>query len=183
MKVLSMYTAGCLALSFMLLVVSPATATDNPGDASRARKEFAYFVGKWNCQEDWLKTDFSPAMKSTAFLTASDDLDGAWIVWHYEQIASPELKQPAKGADFWGYDSGAKKFVRAKVDANVPGHVGELTSAGWEGDTIAWEGMQITPKGPVPFKHTFTKVDEKTINGKLFLAGQQFYTSTCKKAR
>jgi len=36
-------------------------------------------------------------------------------------------------------------------------------------------------KGPAPFKHTFTKIDARTITGKLYMARQPFYSSTCKK--
>ena len=48
-------------------------------------------------------------------------------------------------------------------------------------DTITWEGPTHTPKGDAPFKHSFKKLDDKTIEGKLYIAGQQFYLGKCKK--
>jgi hypothetical protein len=46
---------------------------------------------------------------------------------------------------------------------------------------VSWEGQALTPNGPAPFKHTFTKIDARTITGKLYMAGQPFYSRTCKK--
>jgi hypothetical protein len=173
---LALFMSGGLMIG---AVSSRGQAADD--DAVRVRTEFKYFVGTWRCDEDWSKTDFGPAHKSTAVLEATDGLDGVWLVWRYEQRASEQNRHPAKGADFWGYDAVAKKFVRAKIDNGVPGKVQQLTSTGWVGDTVAWEGQAPTPQGLAPFVHTFTKVDGKTILGKLFLSGQQFYSSTCKK--
>jgi len=173
---LALLAAGCALLGALS---SRSQAADD--DAVRVRTEFKYFIGTWRCEEDWSKTELEPAHKSTAILEAADSLDGVWLVWKYEQRASAQNKNPAKGADFWGYDATAKKFIRAKVDNGVPGKVQELTSTGWSGDTVAWDGQAPTPQGLAPFKHTFTKVDGKTVVGKLFLGGRQFYSSTCRK--
>ena len=56
-----------------------------------------------------------------------------------------------------------------------------LTSKGFVDGTVAWEGDVETPKGPVPFKHTFKKLDDHTIEGHLFLGGTAFYQSKCTK--
>lgn len=158
-----------------------AETTPDPAEMTRVHSEFGYFAGTWTCDEHWSKTDFNPEYKSVAVLRAMDDLDGVWMVWSYQQKPAADLPHPAKGADFWGYDPATKTFVRTKVDAYLPGKTTQLTSAGWQGSTVAWEGTALTPMGPAPFKHTFTKVDAKTITGALFIAGHQIYSSTCAK--
>jgi Protein of unknown function (DUF1579) len=151
-------------------------------DGAKAGTEFGYFVGTWHCDEAWSKTPFSPAYKSTATLVAANNTDGVWIAWSYVQDPSPGLPQPPKGNDLWGYDPAHKQFVRDKADNFAPGALTHLTSKGFVGDTVAWEGETHTPKGTAPFKHTFRKIDDRTIEGKLYIGGQQFYLSTCKKA-
>src|SRR5215470_8744730 len=113
-----------------LLVVGTASADapkPNP-DAMKAGSEFGYFVGTWKCQEKWSKTDFSPAYESTATLVATNNTDGVWIAW--------------------SYDPAQKVFIREKADNYAPGEFTHLTSKGFVGDTVAWEGMAKTPKGP-----------------------------------
>ena len=112
---------------------------------------------------------------------AKDDTDGVWLAWSYVQDASAKNKTPPKGNDLWGYDPSTKTYVRDKYDNYAPGVRTHMTSKGFAGDTVSWEGPVKTPKGDVPFKHTFKKLDGKTIEGKLFMGGQLFYTSKCTK--
>ncbi|HEV7556526.1 MAG TPA: hypothetical protein VGO00_13765 [Kofleriaceae bacterium] len=173
-----------LSLGFSLGLLATAARADAPKpnpDAAKAGSEFGYFVGTWKCQEKWSKTDFGPAYDSTATLVAANNTDGVWIAWSYVQDASAKNPMPPKGNDLWGYDPAQKIFVREKADNYAPGDVTHLTSKGFVGDTIAWEGTAKTPKGPAPFKHTFKKLDAKTIEGKLYFGGQPFYSSTCTK--
>jgi hypothetical protein len=174
--------AGSLLIAALAAAPPGARAQQpTPAEMTRVHAEFGYFTGTWRCAEEWSKSDFSPAHKSVAILRAMDDLDGVWMVWSYQQQTSAANPHPAKGADFWGYDPQQKIFVRTKIDAYLPGKTTQLTSAGWAGNTVAWEGEAPTPKGPAPFVHSFTKIDDHTIAGKLFLGGQQFYSSTCTR--
>ena len=163
------------------LTIAAATATAG-GDATKAGTEFDYFVGTWKCQESWQKSDISPAYESTATLVAADNTDGAWVAWSYVQDASATMPQPPKGNDLWGYDPQQKVFVREKADSYAPGAITHLTSKGFVDGTVAWDGQVHTPKGTATFKHTFKKLDARTIEGKLFLDGKSFYTSKCVKS-
>jgi hypothetical protein len=168
-----------IVISASLAVAATATAGN---DATKAGSEFGYFVGTWKCQEKWDKSDISPAYESTSTLVAADNTKGVWVVWSYVQDPSKAMPQPPSGNDMWGYDPDAKTFVREKADSFAPGHTTHLTSKGFVDGTIAWDAQIKTPKGTAAFKHTFKKIDDKTIEGKLFLDGKQFYTSTCKKS-
>jgi hypothetical protein len=160
-----------------LLSISIAARADTP---NRAGAEFGYFVGTWKCQEKWSKSELGPAYESTSTLVAQDNTDGQWVAWSYVQDPSPKNPHPPKGNDLWGYDPAAKQFVREKADNYAPG-ITHLTSKGFAGDTVTWEGPVHTPKGDAPFKHAFKKLDDRTMEGKLWLGGQPFYSSTCKK--
>jgi hypothetical protein len=166
-----------------LILLATITATAAAGnDQPSAGKEFGYFVGTWKCQEKWSKTDISPAFDSTATLIAANNTDGVWVAWSYVQDAGAKNPTPTKGNDLWGYDPAQKIFVREKADNYAPGVITHLTSKGFIGDTVAWEGEVHTPKGTAPFKHTFKKLDDHTIEGRLYLGGQSFYQSKCTKS-
>lgn len=178
----SRHRALAIGVALVASSSSPAGADQPKGEAGKAGSEFGYFVGKWRCEEKWSKTDFSPAYDSTSTLIATDDTDGVWIAWSYVQDASPKNPHPPKGNDLWGYDPAKKTFIREKADNYAPGQLTHLTSKGFVGDTVTWEGNATTPKGVLPFKHSFRKLDDRTIEGKLYFAGQQFYQGKCKKS-
>ena len=168
------------------LTIAPASAAPDAkapaaSDGAKAGTEFGYFVGTWKCKESWSKSPVSEAYESTATLIATNDTDGVWIAWSYVQDPSPKNPHPPKGNDLWGYDPAKKIFTRVKADNFAPGALTYLTSKGFIGDTISWEGPVPTPKGPVTFKHTFKKLDKRTIEGQLFLGGHAFYQGKCTK--
>lgn len=165
----------------MILLATLTATTAAAPEGPSGGKEFGYFVGTWKCQEKWSKTDFEPAFESTSTLVAQNNTDGVWVAWSYVQDAKDKNPPPTKGNDLWGYDPAKKVFVREKADNYAPGVITHLTSKGFVGDTIAWEGEAHTPKGAAPFKHTFKKLDDKTIEGRLYLGGQPFYQGKCVK--
>ena len=171
-----------LALCLLALTASAVSAAPDKPAPDRAGSEFGYFVGVWKCKESWSKSPIGDAYESTSTLTATSVTDGVWIAWSYVQDPSAKNAHPPKGNDVWGYDPEAKQFVREKFDNYAPGAVTHLTSKGFVGDTVTWEGPVHTPKGDAPFKHTFKKLDDKTIEGKLYLGGQQFYSGKCTKS-
>ena len=170
-----------LLLSLVTLTATVATSNAAPEAPDKAGTEFGYFVGTWKCKESWTKSPIGDAYESTSTLIATSVTDGTWVAWSYVQDPSAKNAHPPKGNDVWGYDPDAKQFIREKFDNYAPGVITHLTSKGFVGDLITWEGSVHTPKGAAPFKHTFKKLDDKTIEGKLYLGGQQFYTGKCTK--
>lgn len=183
-----MRTSRLLVTLFTLVTAASAAAASDPKAAAPAATmksggaEFGYFVGTWKCKESWAKSPFGEAYESTSTLIASNDTDGVWIAWSYVQDPSANNPHPPKGNDLWGYDPAKKAFVRNKYDNYAPGAVTHLTSKGFIGDTISWDGPVQTPKGAVPFKHTFKKLDDKTIEGRLSVGGKEFYKGKCTKS-
>jgi hypothetical protein len=171
-----------IALVITLTSAASIAAPDkSKRDAAKTGSEFGYFVGTWKCKEAWSKSPFSEAYETTSTLVATDDTDGVWMAWSYVQDPSEKNKNPIKGNDLWGHDPAKHTFLRVKVDNFAPGVIGHLTSKGFVDGTVTWEGPVRTPKGNVPFKHLFKKLDARTIEGRLLLADQVFYQSTCTK--
>ena len=118
-----------------------------------------FFVGKWKCEGKAFPSPMSPtehAIKGTA--EAKLVVDNFWQQFIYEEKKTKE-HPGLKVNGYWGYDQGAKRFVRAAV-----GNMGEWDTAsapGWEGDKLVWTGELSGPMGRIPFHHTFTKKGEK----------------------
>ena len=86
------------------------------------------------------------------------EVDNFWQSFTYEEKKTKE-HPGLKVKGYWGYDQGAKRFVRAAV-----GNHGEWDTAsapGWEGDKLVWTGELSGPMGRIPFHHTFTKKSDK----------------------
>ena len=120
---------------------------------------FKFFIGKWKCDGKAFASPMSPtehAVKGSA--EAKLVVDNFWQSFTYEEKKTKE-HPGLKVNGLWGYDQGAKRFVRGAV-----GNHGEWDTAsapGWEGDKLVWTGELSGPMGRVPFHHTFTKKSDK----------------------
>jgi hypothetical protein len=120
---------------------------------------FKFFTGKWKCDGKAFASPMSPtehAVKGSA--EGKLVVDNFWQSFTYEEKKTKE-HPGLKVNGYWGYDQGAKRFVRGAV-----GNHGEWDTAsapGWEGDKLVWTGELSGPMGRVPFHHTFTKKSDK----------------------
>jgi hypothetical protein len=120
---------------------------------------FKFFLGKWKCDGKAFASPMSPtehAVKGSA--EAKLIVDNFWQSFTYEEKKTKE-HPGLKLNGLWGYDQGAKRYVRAAA-----GNMGEWDTAsapGWEGDKLVWTGELSGPMGRVPFHHTFTKKSDK----------------------
>jgi hypothetical protein len=137
---------------------APATPPPPPKPAAEL-DTFKFFLGKWKCDGKAFPSPMSPtehAVKGTA--EAKLVVDNFWQQFIYEEKKTKE-HPGLKVNGYWGYDQGAKRFVRAAV-----GNMGEWDTAsapGWEGDKLVWTGELSGPMGRIPFHHTFTKKGDK----------------------
>ena len=139
---------------------APAPATPPPAPKPAAELDtFKSFLGKWKCDGKAFASPLSPvehAVKGTA--EGKLIVDNFWHSFTYEEKKTKE-HPGLKVNGLWGYDQGAKRFVRAAA-----GNHGEWDTAsapGWEGDKLVWTGELSGPMGRVPFHHTFTKKGDK----------------------
>ena len=120
---------------------------------------FKFFLGKWKCDGKAFASPMSPtehAVKGSA--EGKLEVDNFWQSFNYEEKKTKE-HPGLKVKGYWGFDQGAKRFVRAAV-----GNHGEWDTAsapGWEGDKLVWTGELSGAQGRIPFHHTFTKKSDK----------------------
>jgi hypothetical protein len=184
MKLTSTRVAVLGAVSALALgsAVSARAEEPRPGnDGARAGKEFGWVAAKWRCAEKWAPSEYAPAYESTSTLTGTNEIDGVWVTWTYVQDPSPANPHPSRGADIWGYDPQKKEFLREKVDTFAPGKVTHLSSKGWSGDSLSWDGQAGTPKGMKAFRHLIKKVDDRSIEMHIFIDGHAVYESKCTR--
>ena len=140
---------------------APATPPPPPKPAAEL-DTFKFFLGKWKCDGKAFASPMSPtehAVKGSA--EAKLEVDNFWQSFTYEEKKTKE-HPGLKVNGCWGYDQGAKRFVRAAV-----GNHGEWDTAsapGWEGDKLVWTGELSGPMGRVPFHHTLHQEERQGVD-------------------
>lgn len=137
---------------------APATSPPAPKPAPEL-DTFKFFLGRWKCDGKAFVSPMSPsehAVKGTA--EGKLEVDNFWQSFNYEEKKTKE-HPGLKLKGLWGFDQGAKRFVRAVI-----GNHGEWDTAsapGWDGDKLVWTGELSGAQGRMPFRHTFTKKSDK----------------------
>jgi hypothetical protein len=120
---------------------------------------FKFFLGRWKCDGKAFVSPLSPtehAIKASA--EGKLEVDNFWQSFTYEEKKSKE-HPGLKVKGFWGFDQGAKRFVRAAA-ANH-GEWDTASAPGWEGDSMTWTGELSGQQGRIAFHHKFTKKGDK----------------------
>jgi hypothetical protein len=137
---------------------APATPPPAPKPAAEL-DTFKVFIGKWKCDGKAFAGPMSPTehgVKATA--EGKLIVDNFWQSFTYEEKKSKE-HPGLKVNGLWGYDQGAKRYVRAAAGSH--GEWDTASAPGWEGDSLTWTGELSGPMGRVPFHHKFTKKGDK----------------------
>jgi hypothetical protein len=120
---------------------------------------FKFFLGRWRCEgKAHASPVFGPEHPVKGSAEAKLESDGFWQTFLYEEKKTKE-HQGLKVRGLWGFDQGAKRFVR--VGAGNHGEWDTASAPGWEGDKLVWTGELSGPMGRMPFHHTFTKKGDK----------------------
>jgi hypothetical protein len=143
--------------------MTPPAAPMTPPPAPKPAAEldsFKVFVGKWKCSGKMFAGPFGPEHPFTASAEVAFVSDNFWQTFKYEEKKSKEHRG-LKVLGIWGYDAGAKRFVRA--GGGNEGTWDTASATGWEGDKLTWTGEFSGPLGRMPFHQTFTKTGDKTF--------------------
>ena len=117
--------------------------------------------GNWNCKGKYHASPMGPEkLNIQSSMKVKKDLDGFWYVVRVEEKGSKEHKTPWKAEELWGHQGG--KFTRMLFD-NFGGS-GQLTSQGWQGDSMVWTGETQGASGPMPTRQTFTRKGNKEVS-------------------
>jgi hypothetical protein len=138
---------------------APAVSLAAPPKPAAELDQMKIFLGKWKCDGKAFASPMSPTehgLKATA--EGKLEVDNFWQSFTYEEKKTKE-HPGLKVHGFWGFDQGAKRFVRAAVGNH--GEWDTASSPGWEGDNLIWTGELSGPMGRIAFHHRFTKKGDK----------------------
>lgn len=170
--------AGTIALA---LASSVAFAETMAAPAELAQLDF--FNGKWNCSGKAFASPMGPEHASVATVHAAKAVGDHWRYLTYDETKTAANPAPMHAGVYWGYDTAKKSFIQFCAD-NVGGYCNQ-TSAGWNADTLVFEGIGngdgkqfgsrdiLVKKDANTFTHTgemqgedkkWTKTDEETCH-------------------
>jgi hypothetical protein len=165
-----------------MLLPSLALAQEMPPPPAELSAE-KWFVGNWTCEGTQHAMPGAPETKYTDSVTFKMDMGGFWL--HY----SGEYTKPKKMPWLMGaatYDAGMKKHVR--FDSMQGGGWAMVTSAGWEGDKLVFDGDSSMMGKKMKFRHTITKKGEAAFDGVIEVGGPDgklmpMIEESCKKKK
>lgn len=168
---MSLRLFGALVLSFAMVSVGGAQEkgkTDKKGKMEgkpaagppTPSPEFTnatkYFYGTWKCEGTAPAGPMGPGGKSTSNLTFKSALGGFYM------FVDGDNKTGTMAMSFHGingYDMVGKKFMRADFDSM--GGAGHMTSPGWVGDKLVFDGDMMMGPNKMKVRHTMTKKSDK----------------------
>jgi hypothetical protein len=144
----------------------PAMTAPKPGPELDVLKPIA---ATWSCDGKAPAGPMGPAHSYKSTVNNKWDLGNFWI-WSEYQVKKSKENPMAFSAKGWiGWDSANKHYVWAGVD-DTGGWI-SLTSKGWEGDKLVFDGDGMGMNGKTKMKFTITK--GKTPNEITFEAASQ----------
>jgi hypothetical protein len=114
-----------------------------------------FMTGSRSCTGQSQSPDMKSMRNSSGKYTAERTLDGHWVVIHYQENASAQIKQPFQVIQYFGYDANKKQYLAIAV-YNAAGMYTVGTSAGWQGDSITFDEGDGDASHPPMFRDTFT---------------------------
>lgn len=181
------WSLACAVLVLFVLAAVPALsqAPSGPPAPSPELGKLAFFAGDWTCTGKAEESPFGPAHATRAKVHVSKDIGGFWYVGRYEETRTAENPHPVVFQFFQGYDGTAKEFVMECFDSF--GSHCHQTSAGWQGDKLAFSG-ESTGSGPAtPVRDTFTRTGDGSLEhmGELQMDGKWVAIAheACKRAK
>ncbi len=151
-------------------------AAPEMGKPAAELQQYKMMIGDWKCAGKG--TMGGKEMKGTSTYKAAWDLDGHWVVAHFEGKMEG-MPGAHKGLDVYGWDPINKMYVSISVD-NMGGW-SMSKSKGWEGDKQEWAGKGMMMGKESDMKWTVTKKGDKeiTINGTM--GTDMSFEDNCKK--
>src|SRR5207237_9836214 len=107
-----------------------------------------------------------PGMKTASTLSFKMDLAGFWLQFHITPSAGPmKGKEVVDGFATWD----GTQHVRYDFQ---PASAWRLTSRGWEGDKLVFEGQTVTGESKGPIRHTITRKGDDQFAGVIDIDGK-----------
>jgi hypothetical protein len=101
-------------------------------------RHLGFFVGTFQCKGEAFKTPMSEPHPDERTIAGKMDLDGFWVYVRFDDKESVANPMPIRGNWQLAYDARERNFVAVWTD-NL-GRWFPQTSAGWQGNSIAFTG-------------------------------------------
>jgi hypothetical protein len=153
--------AALLLAPSLALAEAPAPAAGGAPPKMEAPKPYAELdqikplAGTWSCDGKVPAGPMGPAHDTKATVSWKWELDNFWLIGSREVKKTKEMPMAFMGHVTIGWDKSQNKFVFVGVD-NMGGWI-NLTSTGWTGDKMAFEGESLRRIGKVKTHLAFSK--------------------------
>src|SRR5215470_17223690 len=156
-----------------LVLAAALAALPKPPDELKAEK---WFVGTWTCKGQQHAGVMGPEMKTGSKLSFKMDLAGFWLQVQIVATAGPmKGKEVVDGFATWD----GTQHVRYDFQ---PASAWRLTSRGWEGDKLVFEGQAVTGEAKGPIRHTINRKGDNEFADVIEIDGKPQIERTCKRA-
>jgi hypothetical protein len=156
-----------------------ALAEDKPAGPPKPAAEMKaeqWFVGSWSCKGAQHAGAFGPEGKVASALKMKLDLAGFWL-----DVVGTATSGPMKGHESFHSLAGWDGTQHTRYDFQ-PGGMVHLTSKGWEGDNLVFEGDGVIGGQKMAFKHTITKKGDNAFASVFESDGKPLLEETCTRA-
>jgi len=148
-------------------------------------RQLDYLIGTFDCDGEVLATPFSMRHPMQRTLTSKLDLDGHWLFMRIDDVTTAEHPRPIRGNWQITFDQAEDRFVSLWAD-NL-GRWALQTSAGWEGDSVAFVGDALVNGKPGAVRDTLTRrsADEMHFLVEFQIDGvwTRYLESTCRRRK
>ena len=156
---------------------APAAADTKAAPAADSKsaemKNQQWFAGNWTCKGTM------HGATETKFATRVEfrlDLNGQWL-----QVKGTATTGPQKGKELFEGFAGWDGTQYQRYDFQ-PAGMTHLTSKGWDGDKIVFEGEGMKDGQKIALRHTVTKKGNNAYDGLMEVDGKPFMDQTCTRS-
>ena len=159
----------------------PATQPASPDPLALER----WFVGDWICTGIQHSSQTESGVRFTDRFHFRMALGGSWQIYTLHQVEGPHKGQLTLiGAITWDANAG----LHVRRDMNIGGSRMDMTTPGWDGDTMVATGYMIRNDQKLPAKQSFLKNGDDRYNSSLEIAGPDgkpvdWEEEACRKIR
>jgi hypothetical protein len=162
-----------VALCSFAAIAEDKPAMPKPPEQLSAEK---WFVGTWNCKGKAYAGSMGPEHPTASKIDFKMELAGFWL-----QVKGTITAGPYKGKEaFEGFASwDGTQHVR--YDFQPGGGVSKLTTKGWDGDKLVFEGDGMMGGQKMALKHTITKKGADSWDSVFERDGKPMIEETCTR--
>jgi hypothetical protein len=164
--------AAAIAASAALAEDKPAAQMPKPPDELKAEQ---WFVGTWTCKGKRYAGTMGPEGPVADKIQFTMDLGGFWLEVKVTPTAGPmKGKEVANGFASWD----GTQHVRFDF---LTGGMARLTSKGWDGDKLVFEGERMMGPQKQAMKHTITRKGDNEYASAFEFDGKPMSDETCTR--